>query len=112
MNYDWKIDLRSRGRTAAASLPPPLIEETAWDILLALHSDADCELSLDKLASLVSVPQLVLNQWLALLEDRQLITGKKHGFARELRGVLTHAGRDLLDRYLSVTSDLQSGARE
>ena len=112
MNYHWTIDLRPRSRAATATLPPALIEEVAWDILLALHADEGCKLSLDKLASLVSVPQLVLNQWLALLEDRQLITGEKHGFAQELRGVLTHAGRDLLDRYLSVTSDLQSGARE
>ena len=110
MNYDWKIDLRSRGRTAAASLPPPLIEETAWDILLALHSDADCKLSVDRLGSLVSVPQPALNQWLGLLEEHQLITGAKHGFVQELRAVLTAAGRELLDHYLSVTTDLQIGA--
>ena len=70
-----------------------------------------CKLSLDKLAAVVSVPQPVLNQWLALLEERQLITGEKHGAAQELRAVLTPAGRELLDRYLSVTSDLQIGAQ-
>jgi DNA-binding MarR family transcriptional regulator len=112
MNYEWQIDLRSRGRPAAAFLPPALIEETAWDILLALHSDDGHKLSLDKLGSIVSVPQLALNQWLALLEDRQLITGEKQGFARETRAVLTPAGRELLDRYFSVTSDLQIGAHD
>lgn len=110
MNYDWHMDLRSRSRPAAAFLPPALVEETAWDILLALHSDEECNLSLDKLASIVSVRQPVLNQWLALLEQRQLITGAMHGVAQQLRAVLTPAGRELLDRYLSVTSDLQIGA--
>jgi DNA-binding MarR family transcriptional regulator len=110
MNYEWQIDLSARSRTAAATLPPPLIEETAWDILLALHSDDGSNLSLDKLASIVSVPQPVLNQWLGLLEERQLITGANDGVAQQLRAVLTPAGRELLDRYLSVTSDLQIGA--
>ena len=109
MNYDWNVDLRSRGHTAAATLPPVLIEETAWDILLALHSDEECKLSLDKLASLVSVPQQALNQWLGLLEQRQLITG---AIAQDLRAVLTSAGRELLDRYLSATSDLQKSAQD
>ena len=112
MNYDWKVDLTPRSCTAAASLPPALILETAWDILLALHADEGCKLSLDRLGSLVSVPQPALNQWLGLLEQRQLITGAKHGFAQELRAVLTPAGRKLLDRYLSVTSDLQDTAHD
>ena len=110
MNYEWKMDLRPRSRTAATLLPPALLEETAWDILLALHSDERCELSLDKLASIVSAPQPVLNHWLALLEQRQLITGARHGVAQEIQAVLTSVGRELLDRYLSVTSDLQIGA--
>lgn len=112
MNYDWQIDLRSRSPTAAAFLPPPLIQEAAWDILLTLRSDDGHKLSLNKLGSMVSVPKQVLNQWLVLLEDGQLITGDKPGFARDLRAVLTPAGRELLDRYLTVTSGLQTGARE
>ena len=104
------MNLRPRSRTAAAFLPPALVDETAWDILPALHSDDGSKLSLDKLRSVVSVPQPVLNQWLALLEERQLITGGKHGVAQELRAVVTPDGRELLDRYLSVTSDLQFGA--
>ena len=112
MNYDWHIDVRPSGCTVAAFLPPALIQETAWDILLALHSDDGENLSLDKLRSIVSVPQAVLNQWLALLEDRRLITGEKHVLSQELKAVLTPAGRELLDRYLSVTSDLQIGAHD
>lgn len=112
MNYEWQMDLRSRSRPGAAFLPPTLIEETAWDILLALHSDDGHRLSLDKLGSIASVPQLTLNQWLALLEDRQLITGAKHEFEQDIRAVLTPAGRELLDRYLSATSDLQIRAHE
>jgi hypothetical protein len=110
MNYDWQTELKSRGRPPAIFLPPALVEEAAWDILLALHSDEGCKLSLEKLGSVVSTPQAVLNQWLALLEERRLITGAKQGVAQELRAVLTPAGRRLLDRYLSVTSDLQLGA--
>ena len=111
MNYEWQIDLSPRSRTAAALLPPALIEETAWDILLALHSGDGSKLSLDKLGSVVSVPRPVLNKWLALLEERRLITGEMHGVEQELRAVLTSAGRELLDCYLSVTSGLQIGAR-
>ena len=107
MNYDWQIDLRPPNRMAAAFLPPALVEETPWDILLALHSDEGGKLSLEKLASVISVPQPILNQWLALLEERQLITGAKHGVAQDLRAVMTPAGHELLDRYLCVTSNLQ-----
>ena len=110
MNHDWQMELKSRGRPAAMVLPPALVEEAAWDILLALHSDEGCKLSLDKLGSVVSASQSILKQWLALLEERQLITGAKHGVAQELRAALTPAGRRLLDRYLSATSDLQLGA--
>ena len=107
MNYDWQMDLRPRSCTAAAFLPPALVDETAWDILLALHSDRESKLSLDRLASIVSISQPMLNHWLGLLEQRQLITGAERGFEQEIRAVLTAAGRELLDRYLSVTSDLQ-----
>ena len=109
MNQDWQMELKSRGRAPEMLLPPALLEETAWDILLALHSDEGCKLSLDKLGSVVSAPQPVLHQWLALLEDRQLIAGAKHGVEQELRAILTPAGRRLLDRYLAVASDLQIG---
>lgn len=95
--------------SAAAMLPPATVEETAWDILLALHSDRRGKLSLRKLARMVSVPEAALNRWLAFLENRRLITGAKHGFDQELCALLTLAGRELLDRYLSATGDLQTG---
>lgn len=95
---------------ATKFLPPVAVEETAWAILLALHSDERRELRLDKLAGLVSVSQPVLLQWLAVLEGRQIITGAWHGHTRELQAVLTPAGRELLDRYLSATTNLQVGA--
>jgi hypothetical protein len=109
MNHDWQSDLRQRSRTAATSLPPATVEETAWDILLALHSDDRCELTLEKLACVVSVGEQALNQRLVLLEERQLIAGVTNEVTQELRASLTQAGRDLLDRYLSVTTDLQCG---
>jgi DNA-binding MarR family transcriptional regulator len=112
MSYDWQMDLRPRTRTAATFLPPAIVEETAWDILLALHADADCELPLERLARIVSVSQPVLSQWLARLEERRLIAGITKGFPQELRAVLTSTGRELLERYLSAASDLQLGAHQ
>ena len=107
MSYGSHMELSPGSWTAAALLPPALVEETAWDILLALHSDEGCKLNLDKLASVVSAPQPTLKEWLAILEERRLITGVMYGVEQELRAVLTLAGRELLDHYLSVTSDLQ-----
>lgn len=112
MNYNWQMDLRPRSRNAATFLPPALVPETAWDILLALHSDEGPMLSLEKLGSVASVQRPVLNHWLALLEERRLITGTKHGFMQQLRAILTPAGRELIDRYLSVTNDLQIAAHD
>jgi DNA-binding MarR family transcriptional regulator len=103
-------DARLRKLTAVAFLPPAIIEETAWDILLALHSDRRRELGLNWLALLVSVPQRVLDRWLARLERRGLITGSPHSLSGELTATLTEQGRALLDTYLSATSDLQVGA--
>ncbi|HYC95137.1 MAG TPA: hypothetical protein VEB39_05500 [Sphingomicrobium sp.] len=111
MNYEWQMDLCPRSGNAAMLLPPAPVEETAWDILLALHSDERCELSLDKLGSIVSVSFPVLTHWLSQLEKRQLITGSKHGAGQELRAVMTSAGRELLNRYLSAVTGLQAGAR-
>ena len=96
--------------SAATFMPPPTVEETAWDILLALHSDQGCELRLDKLARLASVPPSALYRWLELLERRRLVAGSRQTVSRELCAVLTPAGRELLDRYLAAAADLQIGA--
>ena len=111
MYYDGHKDPRPGKSIAAIFMPPAAVEETAWDILLALHSDRSCKLGLDKLGRLASVPHPVLERWLSVLEQRQLITGTRHRFTSEMRPVLTRAGRALLDRYLSATSDLQVGAQ-
>ena len=102
-------NVRIRGQAPTAILPPAMIEESAWDILLALHSDRRCDLGLAKLASLVSVTPSALNRWLATLEERRFITGATNGSTGELRAILTQSGRQLLDRYLSASSDLQVG---
>ncbi len=111
MRYDWPKTMQILSRDAAALLPPAMIEETDWDILLALHSDRRCELTLSKLASLTSVPCDRLNQHLAALEQNKLITGAQHQFTGELRALLTSAGRAALDRYLSAATDLHVGTR-
>lgn len=110
MTCQWPKDILLHSPSSATFLPPATVEETAWDILLALHADRSCELGLDRLARLVSVSEPILGRWLALLEHRKLITGARHGSTDELRAVLTPAGRDLLDRYWSATSGLQIDA--
>ena len=110
MTYDWQMDLRPRRRNAATFIPPAAVDEAGWDILLALHADHACNLGVRKLASIVSTPWAIVTDWLVKLEERKLITGTTDG--GEVRAVLTPAGRDLLDRYLSATSDLQVGAHQ
>ena len=109
MNCDWQKSVHTRA-PAATFLPPAMVGETGWDILLALYSNQHCKLSLGKLGALISVPQTVLTNWLAGLEERKLITGVADTLTGELWAVLTLAGRELLDKYLSATSDLQVGA--
>lgn len=108
MNHEWRKDRRPNFPIAATLLPPPTVDETGWDILLALHADTACDLSLQKLRSIVSASEATVVWWLAKLEESKLITGVTH--AQDLRAVLTTTGRELLDRYLSATSDLQLGA--
>ena len=109
INYICPPAPQPRSPTAAIFLPPPAVEETAWDILLALYSEQRTGWSLRKLAAVASVPPPVLGQWLHLLERRHLITGLQQGPDQEIRAVLTLAGRQLLDRYLAATNDLQLG---
>jgi hypothetical protein len=111
MSCDWQKDLQIPRPSEVASLPPALVQETGWDILLALHADGRCELSLEKLCALVSVSHVVMDSWLASLEERHLITGATDRFTGQVRAVLSSAGRELLDRYLSVTRSLQVSAR-
>lgn len=108
MNRDWQRDLEIRSPAAAASLPPAMVEETGWDILLALHSDQRSELGLKKLASMTSVSPKLLHRWLARLEERDLVAAAKQELTGELRAALTRAGREMLDNYLSATSGLQA----
>ena len=110
MTYDWQTSLRASDYETARIVPPATLEETGWDILLALHRDRHCDLTLQKLASVASIPEAVMNRWLATLEQRELITGVQHRWTGEILAMLTQKGRDLLDRYFSATSDLQVGA--
>jgi hypothetical protein len=112
MTRDWQKDLEMHRPSPAAYLPPALVEETGWDILLALHSDPGCHLTLEKLGSLVSASEMVLGRWLAGLEEQRLVTGTKDSATGELRAFLTAAGRELLDRFLSATSGLQIAAHQ
>ena len=110
MIYDWQTSLRASDHYAARIVPPATVEETGWDILLALHSDRHCRINLRKLASIVSVPDAVIDGWLGALEERELTIGVRHQSTGELLAVLTDKGRELLDRYFSATNDLQVGA--
>jgi len=108
--YDWETSLRASDYHAARIMPPAAVEETGWDILLALHADRRCTLSLRKLAAMVSVPKGAMQEWLSALEDGKLITGVRHPSTDELLAVMTEKGRGLLDRYFSATNALQAGA--
>ncbi|HEX4800028.1 MAG TPA: hypothetical protein VFU91_02500 [Sphingomicrobium sp.] len=109
MMHDWQTSLRASEYYAARILPPATVEETGWDILLALHSDRHCRLSLEKLASMASVPLGTVERWLGALEERKLITGARHPSTDEVRAVLTDMGRGQLDRYFSAAKVLQAG---
>jgi hypothetical protein len=110
MIYDWQTSLEASDYHAARIVPPATVEETGWDILLALHSVPQSRVNLLKLASIVSVPDAVIDRWLGALQERKLITGARHPSTDEMLAVLTNKGRELLDRYFSATSDLQVGA--
>jgi DNA-binding MarR family transcriptional regulator len=110
MMHDWQTSLQASEHYAAWILPPATVEETGWDILLALHSDRNCRLSLEKLASMASVPLGIIERWLGALEERKLIIGARHPATDEVRAVLTDLGRGQLDRYFSATEGLQAGA--
>ena len=110
MMYDWQTSFQASDYHAARLVPPAMVEETGWDILLALHSDRYSCLGLPRLASIVSVHPAVVDRWLDALEERELITGARHPSTDELLAVLTEKGRELLDRYFSATNELQVGA--
>jgi DNA-binding MarR family transcriptional regulator len=110
MMHDWQTSLRASEYYAARILPPATVEETGWDILLALHSDRHCRISLEKLASMTSVPLGTVERWLGALEERKLITGARNPSTDEVRAVLTELGRGQLDRYFSAAEGLQAGA--
>src|SRR5689334_5992333 len=110
MAYAWQMELKPRTRAVAALLPPPMVEEPAWDILLALHCHGQCGLSPEKLSMIVSVPSQRLISWLAHLEDSGLVSGLADAVTHEVRAVLTVKGRALLDNFISATTDLQVSA--
>ena len=110
MTYVPNFCLASVARPVAEVVPPPSMDEAAWDMLLALHGDEGCALSLNRLRIIVSVSAEALNLWLARLEELGLIRGVLNEVTRELRALLTPAGRVLLDRYFAATNEL-SGRR-
>jgi hypothetical protein len=110
MDREWKSDLQIHNG-AAASLPPAMIGESGWDVLLALSAEEQSGLSLEKLAPLVSVPREALEQWLDWLEDRQLVASGRYNLTRHFGAVITRAGRELVENYLLATSSLQRRVR-
>src|SRR5262245_49933252 len=100
-----QLEIGSLG--AAIFVPPLAMAETAWDILLALHSEVRNGVGLRRLESLISVSRRTMGHWLSVLEDRGMVTGEKDDSSGELRAVLTLRGRELLGRYLSAVGDLE-----
>lgn len=104
MTYVPNAYLEWLTRPATEVVPPPSIDEVGWDILLALHGDKGCALGLKKLGFIVSVSAETLTSRLARLEEFELIRGVLNEVTRELRAILTPAGRALLDGYFAATN--------
>lgn len=111
MKCDWRHAVGLECFTRAELVPPAMFGEAAWDCLLALYADARRELSLDQLAGVISIPTPSLQHCLVGLESRQLVTGELDG-SGEIRAVLTPGGRELLETYLTATSNLQFWQQE
>ena len=110
MDRNPNSDLQIR-KGAMASLPPALIGETGWDILLALTSPDGTGVRLERLARMISVPRAVLAQWLDWLEDRQLVTGHSDHLTDEFIAAITRPGLELVENYLLAASSLHRGAQ-
>ena len=110
MDRQWNSDLQIQSG-AMVSLPPAVIGETGWDVLLALSGDHGSGLNLDKLAPLVSVTRAALLEWLDWLGDRRLVASGRHKFSNELGAILTPAGRELVEHYMLATSGLTGPTR-
>ncbi len=94
-------------RAARASfIDPELIGEPAWDILLALAADEPQKMSVKAVSSLSGAPQTTALRWLALLEQRGLITIDQDtdDGRRKLVG-LTADGRTAISGALQQFSD-------
>ena len=109
MTYAWQIEVRHHRDDSGAALPPAMVSESAWDILLALHCDHNGGLNVEKVGGMASVSLEILNQWLATLEASELIIALADRVTREVRVMLTSRGRALLNGYLLATCDLQFG---
>jgi hypothetical protein len=109
MDRERKSDLRISDR-AAATLPPAMIGETGWDVLLALSAEGRSGLTSEKMASMASVPETALSEWLGWLEDRDLVASGRHRHTKQFGAVITPAGRELVENYLLAASSLQGRA--
>jgi DNA-binding MarR family transcriptional regulator len=105
MDREWNSDLRISNR-AAATLPPAMIGETGWDILLVL-GEGRSGLTVVKMASMLSVPRAALARWLGWLEERALVASGRDRLTEQFGAVITPAGRELVDNHFLAASSLQ-----
>jgi len=94
--------------TSLLHFPPPAFSELAWDVLLALHGHRRGQLDLDRLSCLASAPPSAVSSALATLESLQFVIVRPTGPSGQRRPLLTLYGCDLLERYFSAASGLQS----
>ena len=94
--------------TSLLRVPPPAFSELAWDVLLALHGHKRGRLDLARLSCLASAPPSAVNSALATLESLHFVTARRVGPDGQRQPLLTLYGRDLLERYFSAASGLQS----
>ena len=106
MDREWKCELQI-AKGAAASLPPAMIGETGWDILLALSGQGPSGVTVERLGPMVSVSRAALCEWLDWLEDRRLVATGWHTFTDQLGAAITRAGNELVHNVLMAASSLQ-----
>ena len=90
-------------RTRDRNLPPGLVGEPAWDILLALFSENPGELTLSSACYCASVPPATASRWIDVLQSNGLVEKTKHPRDDHIVLVkLTSSGRTIMERCLKA----------
>ena len=88
-------------------LPPEILGEPAWDILLELYVSALQERKMSPADFATDVPPSTVRRWLETLNNAGLVTSTRSAIGSAAHCSLTEKGRLALDRLIeSLTADL------